>query len=247
MKPLLCSLLLLFAFSSNAQAPEAVPLAKEPHHHLVLENDYVRVFRVSVPAHAATLLHQHDFPYLYLSLGPADVVNAVQGKPEGRIVMADGQVGYSPGHFAHIARTDAGSTFDNVTIELLKPQGEPRNLCEQVLPGAATGPCQKMSADAKKGYSIVPQIETGETKLDLVRLGPNATKIGITPQTGTLFVVLSESVVQFNAEGSQIKTLRGGEVLWLGAGSHQSLANPRTSPSSYLQLSLKDSGAVPKP
>jgi hypothetical protein len=247
MKPFLCSLLLLLTFSLHAQAPEAVPLSKESHHHLVLENDYVRVFRVSVPAHAATLLHQHDVPYLYLSLGPADVVNAVQGRPEGRIVMADGQVGYSPGHFAHIARTDAGSTFDNVTIELLKPQGEPRNLCEQVLPGAATGPCQKMSADAKKGYSIVPQIETGEIKLDLVRLGPNATKIGITPQTGTLFVVLNESEVQFDAEDSQIKTLRAGEVLWLGAGSHQSLANPRTSPSSYLQLSLKDSGAVPKP
>ena len=72
MKSLLCSLMLLLAFSLNAQAPEAVPLPKEPHHHLVLENDYVRVFRVSLPAHAATLLHQHDVPYVYVSLGPAE-------------------------------------------------------------------------------------------------------------------------------------------------------------------------------
>src|SRR3989442_15587200 len=97
MKRLPCSLLLLLAFSLNAQAPTAVPIPKEPHHHLVLENEYVRVFRVSVPAHDATLLHQHDVPYLYVSLGPADVINAVQGKPEARIVMADGQLGYSPG------------------------------------------------------------------------------------------------------------------------------------------------------
>src|SRR6202521_535708 len=116
MKPLLCSLLLFFAFSISAQAPTAVPIPKEPHHHLVLENEYVRVFRVSVPAHEATLLHQHDVPYLYVALGPADVINAVQDKPEVHIVMADGQLGYSPGHFAHIARTDSGIPFNNVTI-----------------------------------------------------------------------------------------------------------------------------------
>ncbi len=242
MKRLFPVLALLFSASLPAQAPLAVPLSQEPHHHLVLENEYVRVFRVSVPAHDATLLHQHDVPYLYISLGPADVFNAVQGKPEVRLVLADGQVGYSPGHFAHIARTDSGLVFNNVTIELLKPQGEPRNLCEQVLPGAANGLCQKMSADTKEGYSIVPQIETGEMKVNLVRLGPNTTKIGITPLTGTLFVVLNKSELQFNAQGSQIKTLRGGEVIWLEAGSHQSLANPRTNPSSYLQLSFKASG-----
>jgi hypothetical protein len=76
----------LFTFSLSAQAPVAVPIANEPHHHLVLENSYVRVFHVSVPPHDATLLHQHDVPYIYVSLGPADVINAIQGKPEGRLV-----------------------------------------------------------------------------------------------------------------------------------------------------------------
>src|SRR5258708_19319738 len=100
MKPLLCSLLLLFAFSINAQAPAAVPITKESHHHLVFENSYVRVFRVSVPAHDATLLHQHDVPYVYVALGPADVINAVQGKPEARIAIADAQVRSSRARFA---------------------------------------------------------------------------------------------------------------------------------------------------
>src|SRR6266849_2101275 len=153
MKPL-CSLLLLFAFSINAQAPTAVPIPKEPHHHLVFENSYVRVFRVSVPAHEATLPHQHDVPYLYVSLGPADVINAVEGKPEVRLVMADGQLGYSPGHFAHIARTDAGSSFDNVTIELLRPQGDVHNLCQKIVEGDL-GPCSKMDTGGR-GYIDEP-------------------------------------------------------------------------------------------
>src|SRR3981189_1381560 len=135
----------------TADTLQAVPIPKEPHHHLVLENEYVRVFRVSVPAHDATLLHQHDVPYLYVALGPADVINAIQGKTESRLVMSDGQVGYSRGGFAHIARTDSGLIFNNVTIELLKPQGEPENLCSQILPGGITGSCQRMSADRGKG------------------------------------------------------------------------------------------------
>src|SRR5467141_5194999 len=129
-------LALLLSPSLPAQAPVAVPIAKEPHHHLVLENEYVRVFRVSVPAHDATLLHQHDVPYLYVALGPADVINAVQDRPEVHLVMADGQLGYSPGHFAHIARNESDMPFNNVTIELLKPQREPRNICAEVVPGA---------------------------------------------------------------------------------------------------------------
>jgi len=104
MKRLFLLVALLFSASLPAQGPTAVPIPQEPHHRLVLENDYVRVFRVSVPAHESTLLHQHDVPYLYVALGPADVINAVQGKPEAHLVMADGQLGYSPGHFAQLVR-----------------------------------------------------------------------------------------------------------------------------------------------
>src|SRR5882724_7506540 len=137
MKPLLCSALLLLTFSLKTQAPVAVPIPipKEPHHHLVFENSYVRVFRVSVPAHGATLLHQHDVPYVYVALGAADVINAVQDKPELRLVLTDGQVNYSRGGFAHVARNESGSPFNNVTIELLHRQGEPHNLCASIVAG----------------------------------------------------------------------------------------------------------------
>src|SRR5690349_8917159 len=248
MKLLSCLTLLLLTFSLSAQAPEppkAVAIKDEPHHHLVFENEYVRVFRVHVPAHNATLLHQHDVPYLYVSLGPANVVNAVQGKPEARIVMADGQVGYSLGHFAHIARTDAGSTFDNVTIELLKPQGEPRNLCGQVLLGAAAGPCHKVSVDNKSVYSFVPQLQTGEMNVDLVILHPKARTIGFVTPPGSLLVALNGSELRVTLQGGQIKTLRGGEVIWLNASSNEPLVNPNKKPLRYVELSFKDSDPIP--
>ncbi len=246
MKPLLCSLLLLLTFSLNAQAPIAVPLTGEPHHHLVLENDYVRVFRVSVPAHDATLLHQHDVPYLYVSLGPADVVNAVQGRPEARIVMADGQVGYSSGHFAHIARTDAGSTFDNVTIELLKPQGKPRNTCAEIVPGGSEYHCDSPAARKSRSVDFVPQFQTDEMEASLTRVDGNVHQTTFTPTAGILFVLLSGSGIQTVVKGKPEETLVVGDVRWLLSGSNNTFSNQSQKTWSYLTLAFQGSESLHK-
>lgn len=245
MKRLPCSLLLLFAFSLSAQAPVAVPVANEPHHHLVFENSYVRVFRVSVPAHDATLLHQHDLPYVYVSLGPADVVNAVSGKPEARLVMTDGQVGYSRGGFAHIARTDAGSPFDNVTIELLRPQDEPRNICAQVLVGAPRGECPK-SLTTPGGVRKEPLLETGNTFVDLVALGPSLGVLSIRPQSGVLIVFLGETQIQAHSPNAPTEKVAKGDVIWVLAESGETIWNSRRKDLSYLEVSFSSGESLVK-
>ena len=131
-----------------------VPISEEPHHRLVMQNDFVHVYNVMVPALDFTLLHQHDLPYLYVVFGPADIINAIVGKPELHQVMQDGETHYSPGHFAHIVRTDSGVQFHNITIELARPQGTAKNLCSAVLPGAPLNcpePQQQAAAEKTKG------------------------------------------------------------------------------------------------
>ena len=237
MKPLLCSLLLLFAFSLSAQAPVAVPAAKEPHHHLVLENSYVRVLRVSVPAHDATLLHQHDVPYIYVALGPGDVINAVAGKPEAHLVMTDGQVGYSRGGFAHIARTDARSPFNNVTIELLTPQGEPKNRCDRVVPGEP-GPCTHERR--LNSYTNSPSFETDEIDVYSVELQPKAGFRDI-PETDMLLVALDQAELTVQRTGQTNVKLSGGSQLWLSRRTAQTIRNASDRPSRFLSIKFKDS------
>ena len=124
-----------------------VPLSDEPHHRLVLQNAFTRVYNVMVPPLDVTLLHQHDFPYIYVVLGPADIINAIQGKPELHQVLQDGDTHYTPGHFAHVARTDSGTPFHNITIELLRAQGTAKNLCKDVIAGQPTDcPAQEVAA-----------------------------------------------------------------------------------------------------
>ncbi len=237
MKPLLFSLLLLFAFSLSAQAPVAVPIPKEPHHHLVLENSYVRVFRVSIPAHDATLLHQHDVPYIYVALGPADVINAVQGKPEAHLVMADGQVGYSRGGSAHIARTDAGSSFNNVTIELLKPQGEPKNRCDKVVSGDP-GPC--ILERRTNSYTNSPSFETDSIKVYSLEMQPEAAYQDV-PETDILLVGLDQAELTVQSPGKPEVKLSGGNSLWLSRRTPQTIRNASDHPSRFLSIKFKES------
>jgi hypothetical protein len=253
MKRLFLVLALLLSASLSAQTPVAVPIAREPHHHLVLENDYVRVFRVSVPAHDATLLHQHDVPYLYISLGPADVINAVQGRPEARIVMADGQLGYSPGHFAHIARTDAGSTFDNVTVELLKPQGSPRNRCARIIDGPLSNcpnAAQNRDAIAMRAMNEpVPMFETDELLIEAHLLKPGSVGyIRSGPPPARLLVSLSDVKLKVASSDQMWRNMHPGDDIWIYPGAQLFVDNLSEGvKAKLLIIAFKDSATTEKP
>src|SRR5258708_11439343 len=178
---------------SPTAPPGPVPIGEEPHHRLLLQNDFTHVYIVMVPPLDATLLHQHDLPYLYVTLGAADIINAIVGKPELHQILQDGETHYSPGHFAHIARTDSGMPFQNVTIELVHPQGTPKNLCKEVLPGAPLNcPEQKAAPDnskAKKGQPApavsaedVLYFETDDIRLDPHKVPTRKPYLHPTPQ-----------------------------------------------------------------
>ena len=116
------ALLLLAAVVLFAQTPSEVEITNEAHHHLALENEYVRVFKVEVAPHEATLMHRHRHDYLFVTLGDAQVTNEVQGKAPVDAALKDGETRFTPGNFAHIARNRADMPFRNVTIELMQDE-----------------------------------------------------------------------------------------------------------------------------
>jgi len=104
--------------AAQSIAPE-VELNAEPHHHLTLENKYVRVYNVEVPPYTDTLMHWHRHDYIFVTLGPTEVVNAVKDKPPVTLKLQDGETRFSPAPFAHIARNLTDQPFRNVTIEIV--------------------------------------------------------------------------------------------------------------------------------
>jgi hypothetical protein len=239
-------------YPTTPQGP--VPLSEEPHHRLVLQNDFVRVYNVTVPELDSTYLHQHDLPYLYVVLGPADIINAVVGKPELHQVLQDGETHYSPGHFAHIVRTDSGVPFHNITVELLHPQATAKNLCKDVLPGAPLNcPEQRPAIEAGKGKKAAPQVasddlpyfETDEVRVDLHKVSDGDDYLDAAPKVDALLIGLTNSNLAVNLAGEHIGFLHGGDVLWLPAGQHRRIVDFLGTHSRFLLISFKDSTARP--
>src|SRR5215470_2493202 len=136
--------LLFLAAAVLAQQPQSVEITSEPSHHLVLENEYVRVFDVIVAPKASTLVHRHNYDYLFVTLGDSDLVNARVGEKPVPLQLKDGHVRFTPGNFAHAAINNSDRPFHNTTIELLKPStnvktctescGDPAYKCAGICP-----------------------------------------------------------------------------------------------------------------
>ena len=252
------SLLFFCAANLPAQALQPIPIQDEPHHHLIFENSYVRVFRVEIISPDATLLHRHDVPYTYMSIGKAEFTNAVEGKPEIRLKMSDGQLGYSKGGFAHVIRTENDIPFYNITVELLHPQGSVRNACANVTEVTIEGCSDSNTAFAPSSGSIAsanapnkvgalppvaftPVLETDEIMLKSASFSTKANYVLSVSPAGTLLIVapLSQFKLDF-ADGSS-KLLSGGDTLWLPPGSAATITNLSEQKSSTLLLfSFKD-------
>jgi hypothetical protein len=237
------------AAQNTAVEQRVVPLADEPHHAIVLRNDFVHVYSVSVQPLDATLIHRHDLPYLAVSLGATAVENLVVGKPEARLTLQDGQVIYSPGGFAHSVRTDSGLAFRNVTVELLKPQGTGRNICKQIVagtlgtcpqPAEATG--KKTSAEAAD--DDIPYFETDEVRVDVIKVAGGRDYVEEAPKLNGLLVALTNANLDVNLGGEHISFLHDGNILWLPAGTHRKVVDFLGTRSSFLLVSFKDSGAA---
>lgn len=241
--------------SLASQVPGApttpVPISAEPHHRLVLQNDFVHVYNVSVPPLDATVLHSHDLPYLYVTLDPSEITNEVTGQPPVHMTLQDGETHYNPGHFSHLVQTDSGLAFRNITVELARTQGTARNLCKEVLPGAPRDcPGEGESAAGKKPSSeaaddMVPYFETDEVRVEFRKVASGREYLEPAPKMNALLVALSNANLDANLGGEHILFLHAGDILWMPAGTRRRVVDFLGTHSSFLLISFKDSAPQP--
>jgi hypothetical protein len=244
MKPFLLSAILLLSSFVVGQAPAtpAVALKDESHHHLLFENDYVRAWAFGLKGHEATLLHNHDLPYVGVTVGAADFINAVSGKPEAHPKQTDGQVGYSKGGFAHVVRTETDAPFRNFTIELLRGQGAARNRCVKVIADSPLD-CPPTAASPLAAATTLV-FETDEVAVQSGEVASFFRIAGADTQPARLLAVLDLSELNVEIPGQPAKKLHSGEALWLNAGAAVTLANSGERPTArFVLVTFKDSGA----
>jgi quercetin dioxygenase-like cupin family protein len=213
-------------WAQQAQAP-AVPVEKEPMHHLFLENEYVRVFKVEVPAGGRTLLHQHDRDYLFVTLGDSKVVNARQNEPARRLELKDGDVAYAKGGFAHVAINDAPRPFRNVTVEVMKEK-----------PDANAAPAQTL---AGAGMSVTWMVDNERAHAEVDELEPGATTPRHEHKTPHLAVALDDFTFENDVvgKGKSTQTRKAGDVAWVPGGYTHTFKNVGAKRARWVVIEIK--------
>jgi len=209
--------ILVLATIALAQGAGEVEITAEPHHHLALENEYVRVFKVEVAPHEATLMHRHRHDYMFVTLGDSQVENDVAGKPPVTLKLKDGETRFTPGDFAHIAKNLSDTPFRNVTIELLQDQ-------------------QAKKSPAKWDEERGLRVFNGGTQ-DILFVKDNARVSEVELQPGGVVpthhhngphLLIAVSDLDLRSEQGKSSTpvqLKSGEIMWVPGGFTHSVTN----------------------
>lgn len=211
---------LFLATLATAQTPQEVPITAEPSHHVVLENEYVRVFKVEVPPHAQTLIHRHDHDYVFVTLGDSEVENTVTGKPPVQLKLKDGDARFLMGGFSHTARNLSDQPFRNVTIEFLRNNQH----APAVDYAASPSPAQK-----------VLFIQNG-VRVSEILLAPGASIPKHEHATPHLVVAISDLNLRSDIEGKPPAEIhqKSEDIKWIPGGFTHTLTNTGTTEARFV-------------
>jgi quercetin dioxygenase-like cupin family protein len=230
--------LLFLAAAALAQQSQSVEITSEPSHHLVFQNEYVRVFDVTVAPKASTLVHRHNYDYIFVTLGDSDVVSVRPGEKPVSLLLKDGEVRYTPGNFAHAAINNSAQPFHNITIELLKPSANVHTCTEACdVSGGCVGATLARPAACP---STVRRITSDQWQMSLVTLPPSSWLEKHTHATPHLVVAVSDLDLtsQTESASSNIKKQPGG-LAWVPSGVTHSLTNNGPKPAQFVTLEFK--------
>ncbi|MCU1256825.1 MAG: hypothetical protein JWM83_3124 [Candidatus Angelobacter sp.] len=234
--------LVFLATATLAQQQQSVEITSEPSHHLVFQNEYVRVFDVTVAPRATTLIHKHNHDYLFVTLGDSDVVSARVGEKPSALQLKDGEVRFTPGNFAHAAINKSDRPFHNITIELLKPSTNVKTCSEACNSGGCV-----LSVLTSPGDNSPPPSCSGTTRrisadqwsVSMADLPPNA--FLDRPPTGpTLLIAVTklELARQSDNDVGPFKRVSGG-LDWIPVGRRETMHNGTSQTAQFITLEFK--------
>lgn len=230
------------AGSGEAGANQIVNLDNEPHHHFAMQNDKVRIFKVSVAPHTSTLVHQHDRDYVFVSLGKSDISNEVVGKAPVEVKLKDGQANFTKGGFAHLAKNLADTPFRNVTVELMQPaQGEVKHCDEnsQACEIARDNPCVVAGiVDCATTHWVV---DAENFRMTETRIPPSLKLPKQAHASNYLLIAITDLDLRDPAYGANRKqlSLKEGDAVWMPSTKEAEWKNSGKTTARFLTVEFK--------
>jgi hypothetical protein len=210
--------LCLLPASLVAQTPAVPTMDHEPHHHLALHNDYVKVFNVEVAPGDSIILHSHDQDTIAIAIGEQLVTVGIPGKAIPPSKNADGQVRLQRSGYIHSTHVDGDTPYHTVAVELMQPQTNFHNVCAEILPGQPLN-CPMVSTKPVGAASSQPLLASDQTRASLVKVSAQQSrKVG---ESGPEVIVTLDAATISGTSKEPGKTLKAGDFVWLDGGSGQ--------------------------
>jgi len=235
LKALQACFLLLALVAAAPLDDKVVEITSEPSHHLAFQNEWVRVFNVMAPAKASTLIHRHNYDYLYVTLGDTDITNARVGEAQVQVTLKDGEVRFTNGGFAHAVINNSEHPFHNITIELLGPSSGVHPCTE-----SCDLPVSCASADKTTCASARKVLESDQWTAVAVTIPPSGTTGEHTHAGPHLGIAVSELNLKQTSKDRPDAALHMGvgDITWVDPVSH-SITNVGRQPARLVDLEFK--------
>jgi hypothetical protein len=223
-----------------ASAQTAVPdeITREPHHRLLLQNEQVRVFEVTLrPAERLFVKHQYNF--LVVTLQDCEMVMWNEGESEiASFRFNQGDVRFFYSGSARGMRNDHTGMYRNITVELLNPKvttfGYQANTGKWEYGGSAIGPPvdpnKKFHSTLKLGVVDASDVQLLQRDI----LEP--------PDKGTLELLIPVTDLDVTRGSDLHVRKRPGDAWWIGDGRKADLMNTSPDPARFALVELRPAG-----
>lgn len=96
-----------------------IAVADEPHHHLAIDNEFVRAYAVDIGPGQITLCHVHSMPYLMYVAGDAKILSTPRRGNAHKHQYPDRHCEFSPAGLEHTVENLSEKPFRNLLFEVL--------------------------------------------------------------------------------------------------------------------------------
>jgi quercetin dioxygenase-like cupin family protein len=207
-----------------------VQITSEPSHHLVLENESMRVFKVEVAPHASTLMHRHRHDYVFVTLGDVHASNQVEGKPSVDRKLSDGGTRLVAGNFAHVAKHLSNGMASAAAFH---PASVQSSRCERA------GPWPEENGEKTfLGGRITTLFVKEGVRVSEVNLEPGAIVPSHHHDGPHLLAVITDLDIRSDVEGMgpMPGKFKSEDVKWLPGGYTHTLTNGGKSPARFVTV-----------
>lgn len=150
--------------SSSYDCSQVVDIADEPHHHLVIANQYVRAFAVEIPPHTRTFCHRHPNEYLLYVAQGGEIISAARDEEPKRLSYAAGECELSKAGLVHVVENLGDAAFRNVVVEPLPAAGRLKRGAKPLVT-KGSGQIEEILAGAPGSVFMVVMEAEGEVEI----------------------------------------------------------------------------------